>query len=153
MIGHTVIEAQKGRPGDGARLEPKVLHENHEPGGSGSPVTGAESYMPSGCLIRHSTQSVGEPRTLGKDLTEVRSPQRKLVPDTVGPDKGKPTSLRGIANRARARKHHRFRDLYGLLDAEFLLTCWQDLNKDAASGVEGVTALARQSDSTSSTMG
>ncbi len=100
--------------------------------------------MPAGCLIRHSTQSVGEPRTLGKDLTEVRSPQRKLVPDTVGPDKGKPTSLRGIANRARARKHHRFRDLYGLLDAEFLLTCWQDLNKDAASGVDGMTASAYQ---------
>ena len=33
----------------------------------------------------------------GKDLTEVRSPQRKLVPDTVGSGKHKPTSLRGIA--------------------------------------------------------
>ena len=37
---------------------------------------------------------------MGKDLTEVRSPQRKLVPDTVGSDQGKPTSLRGIAMRA-----------------------------------------------------
>ena len=35
----------------------------------------------------------------GKDLTEVRSPQRKLVPDTVGPKSHEPTSLRGIALR------------------------------------------------------
>ncbi len=97
-------------------------------------------YTSPGCLIRHSTQSAGKPRTLGKDLTGVRSPQRKLVPDTVGPEKDKPTSLRGIANRARARKHHRFRDLYRCLNADFLRYCWDDLNKDAASGVDGITA-------------
>jgi hypothetical protein len=34
---------------------------------------------------------------MGKDLTGVRSPQRKLMPDTVGPDNHKPTSLWGIA--------------------------------------------------------
>jgi len=33
-------------------------------------------------------------------LTEVRSPQRQLVPDTDGPDEHEPTSLRGIALRA-----------------------------------------------------
>ncbi len=101
-------------------------------------------YTSPGCLIRHSTQGAGKPRTLGKDLTEVRSPQRKLVPDTVGSEQGKPTSLRGIANRAKADKHHRFRDLYRCLNAEFLLACWSELNKDAASGVDGVTALAYQ---------
>jgi retron-type reverse transcriptase len=79
-------------------------------------------------------------------LTEVRSPQRKLVPDTVGPEQGKPTSLRGIANRANARKHHRFRALYRLLDAALLRSCWDDLNKDAASGVDGVTAAQYQED-------
>ena len=31
----------------------------------------------------------------GKDLTEVHSPQRKLVPDKVGLEKYEPTSLRG----------------------------------------------------------
>jgi len=81
---------------------------------------------------------------MGKDLTEVRSPQRKLVPDTVGSDQGKPTSLRGIAIRAKACKHHRFRDLYRGLNTEFLLQCWHDLNKDAASGVDGVTAETYQ---------
>ena len=37
---------------------------------------------------------------MGKDLTEVRSPQRKLMPDRVGSEQHKPTSLRGIAEKA-----------------------------------------------------
>jgi retron-type reverse transcriptase len=76
---------------------------------------------------------------MGKDLTEVRSPQRKLVPDIVGSGRHKPTSLRGIANKAKGNKRHRFRDLYRLLNVEFLLDCWGDLNKDSASGVDEVT--------------
>jgi RNA-directed DNA polymerase len=79
---------------------------------------------------------------MGKDLTGVRSLQRKLVPDTVGSDQHKQTSLQGIANKARADKQHRFRDLYRHLNAEFLLECWRDLNKRAAEGVDGVTAEA-----------
>lgn len=62
------------------------------------------------------------------------------MPDTVGSEHHEPTSLRAIANKAKADKHHRFRDLYRCLNAEFLLTCWGDLNKNAASGVDGVTA-------------
>src|SRR5262245_5720264 len=38
---------------------------------------------------------------LGSDVTEVRSLHRTLLPDTVGPDHQKPTSLQGIANKAR----------------------------------------------------
>ena len=72
-------------------------------------------------------------------MTEVRSPQRKLAPDTVGSEERKSTSLRGIADKAKADKQHRFRDLYRCLNVEFLLDCWGDLNKDAASGVDGVT--------------
>ena len=34
---------------------------------------------------------------MGKELTVVRSLQRKLVPDTVGSDKYKPTTLKGTA--------------------------------------------------------
>jgi group II intron reverse transcriptase/maturase len=77
---------------------------------------------------------------MGKDVTEVRSPQRKRMPDKVGSEPHQPTSLRGIANKARVNKRHRFRDLYRCLDAELLLSCWHDLNKDAASGVDRVTA-------------
>ena len=76
---------------------------------------------------------------MGKDLTEGRSPHRKLAPDMVGSEVRKPTSLRGIADKAKADKRHRFRDLYRCLNVELLVDCWGDLNKDAASGVDGVT--------------
>ena len=72
-------------------------------------------------------------------MTEGRSPHRQLAPDTVGADTRKPTFLRGIANKAKADKQHRFRDLYRCLNVELLLECWGDLNQDAASGVDGVT--------------
>jgi len=62
------------------------------------------------------------------------------MPDTVGSEKHKPTSLRGIAEKAKGDKQHRFRDLYRELNAEFLLSCWSDLNKKAAAGVDKVTA-------------
>src|SRR3990172_369628 len=78
---------------------------------------------------------------MGKDLTEVRSPYRPLVPDTVGSEQHEPTFLRAIANKAKADKRHRFRDLYRCLDEDLLLHCWGELNKAAASGVDEVTAL------------
>ena len=86
--------------------------------------------------------AVGKAHYTGKDVTEVRSPHRQLLPDTVGPEAQEPTSLRGRANKARADKHHRFRDLYRCLDATLLRACWDDLNKAAASGVDHVTAEA-----------
>ena len=72
-------------------------------------------------------------------MTAGRSPHRPLAPDTVASDTRKPTFLRGIANKANADKRHRVRDLYRGLNVELLLDCWGDLNKDAASGVDGVT--------------
>ncbi len=85
---------------------------------------------------------VGKAHYMGKDLTEVRSPQRKLVPDKVGLDKYEQTSLRGIAIKAKAYGNYRFQDLYRCLNVPFLLACWKDLNKKAASGVDKVTAQA-----------
>ena len=73
-------------------------------------------------------------------MTDVRSPQRKLAPDDVGLGKREPTSLRGIANKAKTDKRHRFQNLYRMIDAELLLYCWGDLNQDAASGVDKVSA-------------
>jgi group II intron reverse transcriptase/maturase len=78
---------------------------------------------------------------MGKDWTEVRSPHRPLAPDIVGPEQREPTFLRAIANKAKADKRHRFRDLYRYLNEELLLHCWDELNKGAASGVDEVTAL------------
>lgn len=77
---------------------------------------------------------------MGKDLTEVRSLQRKLMPDIVGLEHHEPTSLRAIAIKAKTHKHHRFEDLYRHLDADLLRHCWRDLNKRAASGVDHMTA-------------
>jgi hypothetical protein len=89
---------------------------------------------------------VGKAHYKGKDLTEVRSPQRKLVPDRVGLGQYEPTSLRGIAIKAKVDRKHRFQDLYRCLNAAFLHACWKDLNKDAASGVDEVTAWAYEQD-------
>lgn len=83
---------------------------------------------------------------MGKDLTEVRSPQRQLVPDKVGLEQGEPTFLRGIASKAKSNKRHRFRDLYRYLNEELLHDAWATLNKGAASGVDEVTAEAYAQD-------
>ena len=58
----------------------------------------------------------------------------------VGLEKHETTSMRGIAKRAKASRQHRFQNLYRMIDEKLLLKCWRDLNKKAASGVDGVTA-------------
>jgi group II intron reverse transcriptase/maturase len=62
------------------------------------------------------------------------------MPDNAGLDTRKPTSLEGIALTAGLNKAHRFRNLYRELTPELLLTAWTRINKDAASGVDKVTA-------------
>jgi RNA-directed DNA polymerase len=83
---------------------------------------------------------------MGKDLTEVRSPQRQLAPDRVGLEHGEPTFLRGIANKAKSHKRHRFRDQYRCLNEELIYHAWKSLNKGAASEVDAVTAEAYAED-------
>lgn len=51
-----------------------------------------------------------------------------------------PTSLQGIANKARRDKQHRFQNLGGMLTEQYFAYCWRYLRKDAASGVDRVTA-------------
>jgi group II intron reverse transcriptase/maturase len=50
-----------------------------------------------------------------------------------------PTSLRGIADRARRDRKARFGDLYRLLNEENLKLCFRHLRREAAAGVDGVT--------------
>ena len=76
---------------------------------------------------------------MGKDLTGVRSPQRNLEPDATGPELFESPSLRGIAERARSHKQHRFRDLYREINPDFLRVCFRELNKKAAPGIDRVT--------------
>jgi len=94
---HAVIEARRGKPGYSVIPKPNLVEE--PVADSGRSLRGGQK--PLGCLIKHSTQRWGKPTHYkGKDLTEVRSPQRQLVPDTVGLDEHESTSLRGIALRA-----------------------------------------------------
>ena len=50
------------------------------------------------------------------------------------------TSLRGIAKKAQEQKKHRFGNLYEMLNEEFLLDSWRYIRKDAAYGVDRVSA-------------
>jgi RNA-directed DNA polymerase len=50
------------------------------------------------------------------------------------------TSLQGIAKKAASQPKYRFRNLYGMLDEEMLLDSWRFIRKDAAYGVDRVSA-------------
>ena len=71
------------------------------------------------------------------------------MPDNVGLESHEQTSLRAIADKAEYCKSHCFQNLYQLLDESFLMDCWRELNKNAASGVDNVTAEAYQENLTS----
>jgi group II intron reverse transcriptase/maturase len=62
------------------------------------------------------------------------------MPNNVGSGTHEPTSLKGIALTASLNTEHRFQNLYGELTPDFLLTAWMRINKDAASGVDKMTA-------------
>lgn len=61
------------------------------------------------------------------------------MPDTVGLEYHKQTSLWGIARKAKANQQHRFRDLYRLLNEGMLTIAWQRLNKQSAIADEDIT--------------
>ena len=137
----TAPEAPKGKPGNGTRLEP-TLH-----GGTWNRQAEQDGHRESppdtdGVSSHAEDSEVGKAHDRGKDVTEGRSPHRQRLPDPVGPEDQKPTSLRGRANKAQADKRHRFRDLSRCVEAELLLDGWPALQKEAASGVDHVTADA-----------
>jgi len=51
-----------------------------------------------------------------------------------------PTSLLAIAKKAQERKDTRFFNLYRLIDENLLLECWRDIRKNAAYGVDRISA-------------
>jgi RNA-directed DNA polymerase len=53
-----------------------------------------------------------------------------------------PTLLWGIAEKAKRMPKHRFRNLYGLLNEGMLRECWEYVRRDAALGVDRVSAAA-----------
>jgi len=76
---------------------------------------------------------------MGKGVTEMCRSQRKHAPDNVGSEKSMQTSLRGIADKARENKEHRFQNLFGMLNEENLMETYGRLNKSSAPGVDRVT--------------
>jgi len=56
------------------------------------------------------------------------------------------TSLQGIANKTSREPKHRFRNLYRLLNEEFLHECWCGVRKSAACGVDRVSAADYERD-------
>jgi group II intron reverse transcriptase/maturase len=50
------------------------------------------------------------------------------------------TSLQAIAKKAKKEPKYRFRDLRGMLSEQMLKWCWRDIRKDAACGVDQVSA-------------
>ncbi len=61
---------------------------------------------------------------MGKGMTVVRSLQRKLVPDNVGPEYVEPTFLQALSTKAETAKAHRFQNLYGSLNESLLYQAW-----------------------------
>jgi len=76
---------------------------------------------------------------MGKDLTEVRSPQRPLIPDAEDWERYELPFLRGIAYKAKTQPKYRFRDLSREVYETLLRNSFRKLNKKAASGVDRVT--------------
>lgn len=50
------------------------------------------------------------------------------------------TSLRGIARKAKQEKNHKFGNLYRLLNKDALYLAWKEINRKAATGIDGETA-------------
>ncbi len=74
-----------------------------------------------------------------KDLTEVRSLQRKSMPNIAGSEESAQTSLRGIDRKAREDRSHRFRNLYGEMNPGMLHLAWRKLNKSSAIADDDIT--------------
>ncbi len=123
--------------GNGTRLEPNALSGNHDPGRRET-ATSPWGVL-SGIVL-----SAWESHVHGEGPDGSTQPAKETRAGRVGLEPHEPTSLQGISNRAKASKDHRFQNLYRCLNAEFLRECWRDLNQDAASGVDGVTAAQYQ---------
>ena len=66
---------------------------------------------------------------MGKGVTVIRSLQRQLTPDNVGPENVEPTFLQALSIKAGTAKSHRFQNLYGSLNESLLIEAWNNLNK------------------------
>ena len=97
-------------------------------------------------VVRESDQLIvlGEERAqhMRKGADRNTQPVKETWTGREGPESTMPTSLQGIAKKAKSQKRYRFRNLYGLLNEGMLWECWRDIRKDAAWGVDRVGARA-----------
>ena len=56
------------------------------------------------------------------------------------------TNLQAIANKAKSQPKYRFRNLFGMLNEDMLHDCWRFIRKDAAFGVDRVSAQEYEQD-------
>ena len=77
---------------------------------------------------------------MGKELTGIRSLQRRTHSYMQERIASVQTSLQAIAKKASEQPGYRFRNLFGLLNEEMLKDSWRDIRKNAASGVDGISA-------------
>jgi RNA-directed DNA polymerase len=83
---------------------------------------------------------------VGKGRAGIRSLQRKHGPDMQNRREAVQTSLQGIAKKAAEQKRYRFRNLAVMLGEDMLLDSWRLIRKDAAYGVDGVSAQEYERD-------
>lgn len=81
-----------------------------------------------------------ESRPQGEAVDSDSQPAQETGAGRVGPEQSLSTSLQGIANKARREPKHRFSNLYRLLNEDFLHECWRFVRKNAACGVDRVSA-------------
>jgi RNA-directed DNA polymerase len=81
----------------------------------------------------------GDNDSLGERTDEVTPLVKETRTGQEGPEKSVPTSLQGIAEKAKKERSHRFQNLFGMLNVAFISACWTTLNKKSAVGVDRIS--------------
>ena len=99
-VGNAVIEARKGKPGHGTILGSKQRQGKLE-GGGGLLSKGKPAGCPWG-VLSGIVLGACESHVHGEGADGSTQPAKETCAGQVGPEQCKPTSLRGIANKAKA---------------------------------------------------
>ena len=127
----------------GTLRESILLQTNYDAGGHDDSIMDQNATYPGG-VLSGIVLSGWESQPHGKGPDGSTQLAKETYTEHAGSEQYKPTSLQGIAQRAKKSRHHRFRNLYQHLNAETLMDAWQRLNKSAARGVDEVTAKEYQ---------
>ena len=122
--------------------DPAISRRSNCENPPGQPWQRQEARLRNGAGVRSACSSPEQSREIGTDSSEGADTNTQPAKET-GPARraGKDwrTSLRAIAMKAVQEKEHRFGGLYQLLNEANLRECFDQLRKEAAPGVDGVT--------------